>query len=174
MRKSIVVLTGTGREKWFDNFESHLPKSKYPLRIVKDVPYELGAIAEVMNDYDEFILLHDTCEVKSPDLFTFSFEECDGRSVSFSNHPSPIGMYMGKYRQEILNQVTFTLPDTKLEAVDSEITFPNDYARIEYPHYIPNPLSVSDVFEEKLGRYNMVLENDWLKKYKSCWNRNML
>lgn len=172
--KAIVVLTGKGREKWLHNFESTLPKSKYPLRIVTSDNFELGAITEVMNDYDEFIFLHDTCQVKSDKLFDFCFEECGGRSVSFASHPSPFGMYLGKYRSEILKRITWRLPETKLEAVEGEISFPNDYARIEYPISIPDPLTSSHIFEEKFGRVNMVLENDWIKKWKATWNRNML
>lgn len=174
MKQSIVVLTGDDRDKWLNNFESTLPKSKYPLRIVKSDNFELGAITEVMNDYDEFIFLHDTCEIKSDKLFSFCFEECGGRSVSFANHPSPFGMYLGKYRSEILKRISWRLPETKLEAVEGEISFPNDYARVEYPISIPNSLTSSNVFEEKFGRLNMILENDWIKKYKATWNRNMI
>jgi len=172
--KAIVVLTGKGREKWLNNFESHLPKNKYPLRIVTSDNFELGAITDAMRDYDEFVFLHDTCEVKSSKLFDYSFEELDGQSVSFASHPSPFGMYLGKYRSSILKKITWTLPTNKLEAVESEISFPNSYALVEYPVSIPNPLTSSDVFEEKFGRNNMILENDWLKKYKATWNREMI
>lgn len=175
MKQAIVVGTGEGRRDWIGNFMKYLPEQyKYPLRIVNSKDFELGVIAEVMNDYDEFIFLHDTFEIKSGDLLRFCFEDCQGKSVSFSNHPSPFGMYAGKYRREILKRITFEIPRNKEEAVEMEITFPNHYAQIEYPFFIPNPLSVSDIFEEKFGRMNMILENQWLKKYKGCWNRSML
>lgn len=178
MRKAVVLATSPGREVWKENFISKsIIMTTYPTIIVEQSDYELGAIMKALREHpqlEEFIFLHDTCEIKHQDLYRFCFEKHAGKSVSFSDHPSPIGMYLGKYRREILEKMDIKIPQDKWESVEMEITFPKEYVKLDPVVYIPQPLRDGNNFVTKYGRVNMKLENDWLVKYKSTWSRSML
>ena len=76
MKQGIILSTSEGRDGWVENFLSNAPKQdRYPLVVIRQNNFELGAIQQVLDssDLDEFIFLHDTCEVKSPDLYDFCF-----------------------------------------------------------------------------------------------------
>ena len=84
-------------------------------------------------------------------------------------------MFLGKYRREILNQMSIPLTKTKMEAVLQECAFNEAYSRLEPKMAtIFNPLVNTTIFEEKFGRNNMILENDYIKKYKATWALNMV
>jgi hypothetical protein len=178
MRQGIVVQTSSGREEMIKNFLNTLPnKYKYALQVVNNDRFELGAIAQIYreNRFDEFIYLHDTCEVKTNDLFKEAFVKAKGSSVSFSDYPSPIGMYLGKYRREVLAKIELPVPQTKLEAVEQEQFWTRKYAEVDGEIMFLNPpLRDGNNFVTKFGRICMKLENDYLVKYKTTWHRNMI
>ena len=103
------------------------------------------------------------------------FEQAKGKSVSFSDHPSPIGMYLGKYRREILSQIELNIPKNKLEAVEQEEIWTRKYAGIDDTLvYLEPPLRDSNNFMTKFGKTCKKLENDYLIKYKFTWDRSMI
>ena len=178
MRQGIVVQTGDGREHIIKNFLDTLPsKLKYSLQVVRNNNFELGAISQVYaeNKYDEFIYLHDTCEIKSVDFVKEVFEKAKGNSVSFSDYPSPIGMYLAKYRREVLAKMELPIPKTKLEAVEQEELWTRKYSEVDGDLLFLNPpLRDGNNFVTKFGKICMKLENDYLVKYKATWHRNMI
>lgn len=181
MRQGIVVLTGEGREKILYNFSiqnvfSH-KQLIYTLFEYDKGDFELGAIRHMFynTDIDEFLLLHDTCEIKDNKLFDIVFDQYEGKSVALANHPCIFGMYLGKYRREVLNMMYIPKAHNKIEAVEYEMTFNTEYCKLDGDvKLLDNPLHDTDVFIEKFGRKNMVLENDLLIKYKATWNRSMV
>ncbi len=176
MKQGIIIETNKGREEMFDNLMRSI-NTHYQVLPVYRNDFELGAIAHAVynTDLDEFLFLHDTCEIKNNSLFELVFETHKGKSVALADHPCIFGMYLGKYKREVLNKILLPKAHTKLEAVEYEIEFNNLYCKTDGDvQIISNPLHNNDIFCEMFGRKNMKLENDYLIKYKATWSRSML
>lgn len=178
MKQAIVITSIPESGSWLANcIKSFNGYSKYEIIVLCDYNYELGKLRWIMNntDLDEFCLIHDTCEVKNPKVFEIMFDKYKGRSVALSDSPTIFGMYLGKYRREILNSMIIPKPKTKLENVKYEISFNNEYAKND-PNAIILFKNFKDnyLFENKFGRVNMKLENKYLIKWKGSWNIEMI
>jgi hypothetical protein len=176
MNQAIVIAT-TPSSVWLNLIRDSLKSySKYPLIILSDYTYELGKIKYIYDhtDIDEFVFLHDTCVIKDLSLFDLCFETYQGISVAFSMCPVKFGMYLGKYRRDTLKRVEIPTPYSKIDSVKYEVSFNNAYCQAE-PETVLLFNDFHDVprFEEKNGRNNMVLENQYLKKYKGTWSMEM-
>jgi len=175
--KQVIVIGSTTRTKdWLQNcLNSFGNYNKYPIIVVVNDDFELGKLKWVYEntDIDEFFLLHDTVEIKDTSLFDLAFNY-EG-SFALSKQPVQMGMFLGKYRREILNKMIIPTTKTKMEAVMQECAFNQEYSILEAKMAtIFKPLVNTDVFEEKFGRNNMVLENDYIKKYKGTWSLEMV
>lgn len=174
MKQAIIILTGKGREEMLKNVKLD---TKYKVILYQKGDFELGAIRHSFyeTDLDEFLLLHDTCEIKNNKLFDIVFKQNKGKSVALANYPCIFGMYLGKYRREVLNKMYIPRAKNKIEAVEYEMTFNQLYCQIDGDvKLIDNPLHDTDIFVDKFGRKNMKLENELLIKYKATWHRNMV
>lgn len=175
MHQAIVIGSTTQTKDWLENCLNSFGKySTYPIIVVVNDDFELGKIKWVMDNtnLDEFFLLHDTVEIKNTSMFDIAFQTPG--SFALANQPVYMGMFLGKYRREILSQMQITPTITKRQAVLAEIEFNNRYAQLEpSQHSIAQPLHDTDIFEDKFGRKNMILENPWIKKYKGCWSIDM-
>lgn len=170
--QAIVIATTPGREEWLANLlKSFGDYRDYKIMIISDHSYELGKIKFVMEhtDIDEFVLLHDSCEIKDTGVFALMFN--NKYSVAFSRD---FFMYMGKYQRWYLKLMDIPYVVTKRQSVEQERTFNEQYALIT-PYEILEPQLIDKyVFEEKFGRTNMVVENKWIKKYKGTWDPAMI
>lgn len=175
MRQAIVIGSTTRTKDWLQNCLNSFGNYKdYSIIVVVNDDFEMGKIKWVYDNtnLDEFFLLHDTVEIKNPDIFDAAFEYQG--SFGLSTQPVPMGSFLGKYRREVLAQMTITPTKTKLEAVLAEIDFNKKYLQLEQNYTTcDEPLHDTDVFETKFGRNNMILENTWIKKYKGCWDIEM-
>lgn len=172
---AVVVATTPERHKWLNNCLKSLHGIKYPLIVLSDFTYELGKIGFIHKhtSIDQFVLLHDSCVVKDHTLFDISFNY--PHSACFSDDPIYFSMYLGKYRREVLDQLTIPTVTSKIEAVEQEIQFNAQYVG----HDMHTKLLFTDFhntqnFVTKFHTKVMVLENRYLIKYKSCWNRSQL
>ena len=176
MKQAIVIGSTTQTKDWLQNcLNSFGCYDKYPIIVVVNNDFELGKLKWVYDntDIDEFFLLHDTVEIKDTGLFDLAFNY-DG-SFALSSQPVQMGMFLGKYRREILDKMSIPLTKTKMEAVLQECAFNEQYSKLESKMAtIFNPLLNSDKFEEKFGRKNMILENDYIRKYKGTWSFEMV
>ena len=176
MKQAIVIGSTTQTKDWLQNcLNSFGCYDKYPIIVVVNDDFELGKLKWVYDntDIDEFFLLHDTVEIKDTGLFDLAFNY-DG-SFALSSQPVQMGMFLGKYRREILDKMSIPLTKTKMEAVLQECAFNEQYSKLETKMAtIFNPLLNSDKFEEKFGRKNMILENDYIRKYKGTWSLEMV
>lgn len=138
--------------------------------------YDPGAIVWARENCtdDEFLVLHDSCVIKDNIIFDILFKGYSGNSVAFSNHPTLMGMFLGKYQTELVKQLEPPIANSKEHGVELEETWNREYCQLDYPVLLTEPLNTSDIRETKHGRENMVLENRWIKKYKGTWNRSML
>lgn len=171
--KAIVICTTPKNTQWLHNLlNSFQGYDKFPIVILSDYGYELGKINWIHKTtcITEFFLLQDTTEIKDPSIFEKGFTYAG--SVSWD---SGLKSYLGKYRRLILDQCHIPLPKTKMDSVVFEESFNYEYLAKEPKKWILNEnFSSSEKFEEKFGRVNMVLEDQYLKKFKHIWNRDMV
>ncbi|MCC7571151.1 hypothetical protein KO465_07500 [Candidatus Micrarchaeota archaeon] len=174
VKKAIVIGTRPDRKDQLENCLSSI-KTDYPVLVVDCDGYEMGKIYWTLlnTDVDEFIFLQDTVEIKNNDLFKICFEDFD-KSVSICNSPRMFGCYMGKFKRSILERMALKPTQTKLSSVEYEMQIGDDYSNFEMPIKLFDNLGKTDKFIEKWGHKVMVIENEYLIKYKSIWNRNML
>lgn len=139
--------------------------------------FEIGAIEEALlgTDLDEFFFLQDTFEVKNQGLFRILFEDFAGRSVSYNPH---FQMYLLKYRREILEHMSIPKVRTKREAIKLEEEFNRAYANLDGNVHIFNPNFRDEPFygnyEERFGRNNLKLEDEYLIKRKGTWTTEQI
>lgn len=84
-------------------------------------------------------------------------------------------MYLGKYKRDILEKIDIPRVKNKLESIQYEQEWTQRYFGAD-----PNTkrmftdLTDTNVFEERNGRINMVLECDGFIKYKGTWSLDMI
>jgi len=172
-KQVIVIGTRPDRKEQLSNCWDSI-KSPY-LRIAVDCDgYEIGKIKWVLNhtDFDEFVFIQDSFEVRDNSIFDICFSHTGG--VSLCNYPMLLGCYLGKYERKVLEKMS--LPDikTKAEAVDYESRIATEYLKYGSLLEIGGSLRDVDNFVEKFGHKVMKIENEYFIKYKSYWNRSML
>lgn len=167
----IVIGTTPSREMWLSDC---LASIKRDVIVVSDFNFELGKIDWMVRNtnFDKFLLLQDSVVVKDDSFFDkiFAFEG----SVSINQCPSWYGSYMGIFERQPLIDSQYPLPKTKREAVLFEWQWT--------PKYCKAAGSVVVMFPEfrdqnatgivmRHGRENLVLENEYLIKYKGNWGQ---
>lgn len=174
MKQCITVITTPTISPWLNNLlESIEGYHKYPIIIVSNYGYELGKL-KLMYDYtnfDEILLLQETVEIKKTELFDKIFVENVGKSVAIGTGSSS---YLIKYRREILDKTEIPIMQNKDDSIHYERVFNNEYwdkeEKDKKVHLFDDFPHKSDIFEDKFGRKNMKIENDYLIKWKARYN----
>lgn len=164
--QGIVIGTTADGSRWVDALYATL-RTDYP--VVKVRAWELDAILYGAGRFDEFVFLPQSTEIVDNDLWRVVFEEHAGRSVSLAQHPSTFGMYLGKYRSDILRCLEMPMIHNKRDAIHWEDRWMLPYLEMDPDIVDLDDLPHSNVFEQKFGRLNMVVENRWLRRYKGSW-----
>jgi hypothetical protein len=154
----IVIGTTPGREAWLSDCLKSIGRD---CLVLSDSNHELGKI--------RFLFLHDSCVVKKPEFFDL----LDGTdSISINNCPAEFGSYLGVYTRETLAKVYFPSLTTRRDAINHEISWGRAYAAAG-----PWRLLFTDLTDQtateiivRHGRQNLVLENEFLIKYKGTWS----
>lgn len=167
--KAIIIPTHEKFSHWLDNCLRTLKGCDYKIEIVVNTDssnkFEMAAIEFGMRHYDEFIVLQDTIEVKDLSIFDKMFE-IEG-PVFLNPHGQ---MFINKYVTKVLENITLPKVFDKRSAVNAETLLhqaikQQTFVRVLDPSFVDGPAR-----EEKFGRTNMVIENEWLKKYKACFS----
>jgi len=181
MKQAIIVSTHRKFKPWMVNFVKSY-EHDYDLLFVynteKSNKYDPQAvIAGIESNYDEFLVLHDTMEIKDNSLFDIIFKEHVGKSVYLRKNAC---MFLAKFTKTDLAKLPqstiqrlYDIED-KYDAVFEEAHFNAEYMKVANPVFLFNELKDSGVREEKFGRKNMILENQYIKKYKGCWSPSMI
>jgi hypothetical protein len=174
-----IYIIITGQIELSDSFKFYLNSLSYPLIYAQHTDWETGVIAYIHTIFqpEHFIYLHDSIEIKDTTLFDLSFKHPN--SVYYFHR---FMSYMGKYKRTTLNKIQITQSYSKQQACINEDkdaleqynSFMWQYFKIETPHWLFPGLNDTNIFEEKFGRKNMILENQYLKKYKGHWNWSMI
>ena len=122
--------------------------------------FELGGILRGKETFSEFVHLMDTTIVKDSSIFDKLFEYKGHVFLTDGGYH-----YMGKFNSNDLPEIPKI--NSKPEAIALEL----HWLRGREAFYFKPDLPVhTNVFEEKHGRKNMVLENDFIIKYKATWS----
>lgn len=175
--QAVVVHTLKGREEMLNNIMDSLSGCKYPVVVYYEKNFELGVFNRILKEtcISEFSYFHDTCEIKDLSLLDFCFEDNPDKSVSFACYPRVYGMYLGKYLRRVLEKIEIPFVKDVHSEADFEITWTQQYAQADgNVIMIDNPLKDCESFVNKWGKKRMLLENQYLRKYKHRWHRGML
>ena len=169
----IVISTTPGRESWLRDC---LESIKRPVIVISNFNYELGKIKFIYENTNLsfFLLLQDSVIVKNDKFFDLMFEAAGMGSAAVTNDPHIFGMYMGVYTRQTLAKTGIPNCNSKKEAIEYEISWHERYVNFEptLPVVFPE-LNDSRAAKKELrhGRLNLVLENDYLIKYKGNWGQ---
>ncbi len=166
---NILIATSPEREHWLTDCLKSF--KTIPVTIRSDYGFELGKIkwAYENTNWDRFWFLQDSVVIKDPKFLQDGWDL--QTSVALSNCPVQFGMYMGIYSRKTLDRLTIPRVSTKEDSIRYEVEWHNEYRNYEaFPTMFPQ---FSDHnakgTEERHGRINLVLENDYLIKYKGTW-----
>lgn len=128
--------------------------------------YELGAMYKATTlANDDLFFLQDTCVIKKKKILEIAEKAPGGMALCHK-----FMSYLGKYKRAVLDTMVIPGVDNKQDSLRHEFSWTAEYISLDKDfQYAPDPLGDSNVFEEKHGRKNMVLENDYLIKYKARW-----
>ena len=166
----IVVGTTPGRENWLAQC---LASIKRPVLVLSDFTFELGKFNWIMQNtkIERFMYLADSVVVKDDRLFEMLDEK---GSIAFSSDPGIYGMYLGIYERKVLEQIDIPYPKDKKEVIELELSWTQKYAqtaknvRVAFDNLTDAKSKRKEVL---FGRNNLVLENDFLIKYKGHWGQ---
>jgi hypothetical protein len=170
MRRGIVITTSEYTRPFYKDLIDSLYGCKYPVVTVFNPlinsPYESGGLRVGMVLFDEFIYIQDTVIIKDLSLFDKLFEHDGMISIA----PNFL-MYLGKYESQKLREVQIPQVWDKKGAIAMEF-----WLRTVFPVscFDPTFIDGNHTWEEKHGRRRMVLENIYIKKFKSCWDVTMI
>lgn len=165
----IIIATTPSRENWLADCVRSINR---PVIILSDFNYELGKLIWCANNLDEpFLFLQDSIELKSTDWIDDILSL--NKSVALTDDPSPYGMYMGVYDPSILKLTSLPQPKSKAEAIKFEVEWTREYAQLTNPVIYFPELRDSNAKRtiDRYGKTCLVLENDYLIKYKSNWGQ---
>jgi hypothetical protein len=166
------------------SFKTYLDQLPFPVYYCPQYRWEIGAIKFVNETlkFDEFVYLQHSIEVKNTELFDLLFNE---RHQDKSVHVFWRFMcYIGKYRKIALDKINIRVIRSKAEACMNEDwhcptsefkdSFMTQYYKIEPWCWLFKGFNESGDFVEKFGRMNMVVENEYLRKYKGTWQWSLI
>ena len=166
IHRGIVIACTESSRPFYEDLCKSL-KTKYPIYFSWegiDRPHnshEYAAVAIGKEMFDEFIFLHNSVIIKDNSLFDKLFE-MEGHIALTDKFYHLMGKYVSKDIPSI------PIVHNKHESIANELTW------FKAPYGVfPNQLPVHrEIYEQKHGRLNMILENDYMIKYKGHWGQS--
>ena len=144
-----------------------------PCLILRDSNYELGKIRWCQeNIKNPFFFFQDSVVFKETEWINEALEKYS--SVSLNSDPDLYGTYMGIYDPKILRQIEVPIPKSKAEAIEFELSWTKKYVEKAQGVKVLFPeLKDANARRKELkhGRENLILENQYLIKYKGNWGQ---
>lgn len=170
----IVIGSSPDRSEWLQECSASIGREHI---IVSNWGYELGKIGWVMNNTtaDRFLFLQDSWVVKSPKFFTL-LDNLTG-SIAVTSDPDYFGCFAGVYERNIIEQIGVPVISTKREAVQAERWWHEAYVQVSgTPTVLFPELTDENATETRHhnGRENLILENEYIIKYKGTWRPDQL
>jgi hypothetical protein len=165
----VVIGSSLGRESWLADCSASINRNHIA---VISFGFELAKIGWVMDNTnaDRFLFLQDSWVVKDESFWDL-LDDTSG-SVALTADPYFFGCYAGIYERSVIEQIGVPQIKTKREAIDSEIAWHKSYVEVAGEPVVLFP-DLTDAKAtrqvERHGRINLLLENDYIAKYKGTW-----
>lgn len=165
----VVIGSAPDRQEWLADCSASIKRDHIA---VVSFGFELAKIGWVMDNTnaDRFLFLQDSWVIKNKTFWDL-LDDTSG-SVALTADPYFFGCYAGVYERSVIDQIGVPIITTKREAIDNEIAWHQDYVKVAgEPSVLFPDLKDSNATRqvEKHGRANLVLENDYIAKYKGTW-----
>jgi hypothetical protein len=177
----IGIIHHKSTKKYLPALLKSLEGVKYPVRIVRqdlldtddrdtvynfEGGYELGALKMLMlynPEETDFFLLHETTLIKDQSIFDIAARF----KGSFSLSPGMM-CFLAKYRRSVIDEIGLPIPKTREAAIAYEYFWNILYMTTEKKMLLcDEPLQDTERYEMKFGKKRMVIENRYIKKWKS-------
>jgi hypothetical protein len=170
----IVIGTSPDRSEWLAASSASIGREHI---VVSNWGFELGKIAWVMENTtaERFFFLQDSWVVKTPALFTL-LDNTVG-SVALTQDPYYFGCFAGVYERSVIEHIGVPVIETKFEAVQAERFWHESYVMTAgEPIVLFADLTDENATEVRFhnGRENLILENEYVRKYKGTWREDQL
>jgi hypothetical protein len=181
--KQAIVVGRTPDESgalWAEDLLESLEGGIWPVVVRQTWDFELSSIGWAAGCFDEFVFLPASTIVKDLSLFDIAFEEMAGQSVNLGGVQQGyrFRMFLGKFLASSVVQLGVPHITTKSEAVQQEILWGEAYAKQEETagrlQSLGGPLDHTDKFIDRHGRNNMVVQNEFLIRFKGTWDSSMI
>jgi hypothetical protein len=165
----VVIGSSPDRQKWLADCSGSIKRDHIA---VVNTGYELGKIRWVMENTtaDRFLFLQDSWLIKDEGFWDLL--EAHSGSVAINSDPYYFGCYAGVYERSVIEQIGVPVMADKREAILNEIDWHKAYVEIAgeptvlFPDLTDNNATGT---VERHGRINLVLDNDYIAKYKGTW-----
>lgn len=174
MAQAIAIIHKRGPSPWLDDLLESI-HTHYPVLITNHDGWMIDGIRKTFETtpFEEIFFLNETMIVKDNSIWDMVFEEYEDRSVAVGDKYL---MSLGKYLRQYVRKTTFPVVNNKHDDVMlGEFGWNNEYKSVD-PNYIQiDPMTDTFLrYEEKHGRKNMILENQYFIKWKSHWQADMI
>lgn len=174
MNSAIVIAHQRSTSPWLNDLLNSI-ETTYPVIVSNHEGWVMDSIRLAFENtpFDEIFFLNTSMVVKDNSIWDLVFKTHAGRSVAVGDK---FLMHLGKYRREIADRVPYPKINGKLDEVTlGEFGWTREYIKLE-PNYVTiDPMTDTfEAFEEKHGRRNMILENQYFKKWKATWHTDMI
>lgn len=175
MRTPVVVCTGRGRGGWLADCLGSIREPDVTVAY-SQTDGELGAIRMIYDGtrWPRWVMLQDSCVVLDQALFRL-VDEVGGPALLA---PQPC-MYLAIYERKALDEIGIPRVPAgadRSSAIRHELDFMGAYVEASQRLGLDCPVLFPDFDdahavrrEERHGRLNLVLQNEYLTKYKGTW-----
>jgi hypothetical protein len=165
----VVIGSSPDRAKWLADCSASIRREHIA---VVNSGYELAKIRWVMENTkaDRFLFLQDSWQVKDDGFWDLL--EAQSGSLAITDDPYYYGCYAGVYERWVIEQIGIPVMTDKADAISNEITWHQSYVKTvgELTVLFPKIRDSNATRQVELhGRKNLVLENEYLVKYKGTW-----
>lgn len=176
-KQAIVIIHHRANSVWLQDCLNSI-QTDYPVILSNHEGWVMEGFKKMWQTtaYEELFFMNESMVCKDNTIWDIVFHEYGGKSVMMSERYL---MFFGKFRRQMINQLVFPEVHNKLEDVIlGEGQWCQQYWELN-DHIEIQPLADGDTtnpdnFEEKYGRNNLVLENQYFKKYKATYNMETL
>jgi hypothetical protein len=165
----VVVGSSPDRQDWLADCSASIKREHI---VVVNFGFELAKIDWVMKNTnaERFLLLQDSWLIKD-DAFWDLLEAHPG-SVAINSDPYYFGCYAGIYERSVIEKICVPVMADKRDAIRNEIDWHKAYVEVAgEPVVLFSDLTDNNATGtvKRHGRINLVLENDYIAKYKGTW-----
>lgn len=170
MAQAIAIIHKKGRSLWLNDLLDSI-STDYPIIITNHDGWMIDGVKKAFEttNFDEIFFLNESMIIKDNAIWDIVFKQFKGKSVAIGDKYL---MCLGKYLRKYVEQTEFPVVNSKEEDVKlGEFGWNNQYMDLDSTY--SQIYSMTDTFEKyeyKYRRSNMILENEYFKKWKGTWN----